>query len=432
MIPLSWVNNYFFLLLIFLYVLSCCTNVLGIKPNHYTANFRVSLTYNGNVDITPTEENGLLDENTSLRIYSASYSGYSQQWTAIVGTSSLNVLDKSFDKSKDYILTNHSTLDNLPRLSFRTKQAENINDIQTLRTSICREHYSDKDALADSFSTLVFFLCSTEMIEVKHIGKFFHEQITLSRGRNINFATQEVFSDNNITVKFIVQQKKHDRKKLSEHAISTPHPKLIYPNSFISGELLDMHWEFDHYVDIAANILTPPSSLLYLPSSFRFFDKVILIPSKPGKIESHCVRRFQFSFRFDDASYSAEPFLDSLSVEIFSSGRFIGQVNTLNFQVYLSNLGITGSGYIDINYERIFNTQEERREVLKRPATTVVDISEAERKKARLSRFQINSTEPASCGNLRPMYTVPFSSHALNKAFQGTVLSCLPENGVSR
>ena len=269
-------------------------------------------------------------------------------------------------------------------------------------------------------------MCPTEVVEIRHLGKFSKDQVTLSRAKNINFATREYFSREDITVNFLVQNQK-GRRLISEHTISTLHQKLIYPDAFISGQLLDINFAVNDSVDIAANILTPPP-LLYFPSYFdHLSERSILIPTETGENETHQVRKFEFSLRLDDTSYSMTPFLDSLSVEVFPSGRFIGQVYMISFRASLRSLAINGSGYIDINYNRIFKTQKKRQE-LKRVVSNVACMSEADKKKARLSRFQATSAGSASTasGGQLPMFAAPFAQHALNKAFQGTALSCCP------
>ena len=261
-------------------------------------------------------------------------------------------------------------------------------------------------------------MCPTEVINVQHLGKFSKQQITLSRLKNFNFVTQEVFLERNIKVSFLTQDK-IERKLLSEQIISTSNHKLIYPDSFVSGQLLDMNIALNTSTDIAGNILTPPP-LLYLPSNiFYSSDKVVLIKSKNGQIESHVVRRFEFSFRLDETPYNVKPIIDSLAVEIFPFDRFAGQVYSLKFRIYLRNLGITGSGYIDINYERIFSTQEKQRQELKRAAINVVDQSEVERKIARVSRINARSVEFTASERRLPMLTAPFAKHSLNRVAGG-------------
>ena len=154
MIPSDVINTYATKSFIFLNLLVFCTSVLAIKPSPYEAVFRVSLDYKGHVEITPDVEDRLLGLSSSPTEADLEFS---QQWTAVVGSAELSVLNASFGSIKDYLLIKHSNVAASLRPSVRTDQAEKITDIQTLRTALCQESYRVNDTLSDTFSILVFF-----------------------------------------------------------------------------------------------------------------------------------------------------------------------------------------------------------------------------------------------------------------------------------
>ena len=398
----------FFLSLKLFNSLLYCGTALAITPEPYQAKFKVLMNYRGESELTDTSEDKLLSENLMIDSFTRSDLGYSQRWNQYIGTAELNVCSNSFT------LTLHSSLDRVkPSKDLHT--AENIHSIEILMKRICKEEYIDKDNLKNSFSTFTYFLCPLESGELIHHGKFDGRQVTTIKTKGLSFQILESVEGNKLNVSQYFTPTSKVRKRTKVQLITTTNNLLIYPELFISGQLLTGLVESGDSVNVAANLLTSGLAY-YLPCYFNQTpDKLISIPAKNGGNETHFIRGLQFTFRIDDES-DKNFIIDSLSADIFTSDKLKGQVYKLKFSIYLINLGIKGSGYIEVIYEREFETQEKNRLTLKRFSADKVEEDEGTIKNVRLGRFRTTTTT----GNITPLLSDPSYYTCASQSIQET------------